>query len=134
MSHKRLVVDASAVVHLLITGLDHHHEILEAFSTHRVYSTEYLNIECANAFRRMLLSGEITTEICSELVSRVAELAVIPVRFSLYSDRIAQHIRNISVYDAAYVAVAEHLQAPLMTTDARLRKLSTTSIDFLPSS
>lgn len=127
-----MVVDASAIVHLLITGREHHDEMLDAFSTHRMYSTEYLNIECANAFRRLLLSGEITPEIFTQLVRRLEELSIIPVRFSLYSDKIVRHVRNISVYDAAYVAVAEHMGAPLMTTDTRLRKLSTASIEFFP--
>jgi predicted nucleic acid-binding protein len=126
-----VVVDASAIVHVLTSAGTHNSAIITALETRPVYSTEYIHIECINAFRRMLLSEEITAEIFSTLVSRLLELHITPVRLGLYAPRLVQHIRNVSVYDAAYVALAEHLDAPLITTDRKLQKLSTTNISFI---
>ncbi len=49
------------------------------------------------------------------------------LRWSRYShvaflDRIWELKDNLSAYDAAYVALAETLNAPLVTTDARLAR------------
>lgn len=81
----------------------------------------------------MLLSDEITDDIFSALVGRLLELYITPVHLGLYASRMVRHIRNVSVYDAAYVALAEHLSAPLITTDRKLQKLSTTNIAFITS-
>ena len=40
------------------------------------------------------------------------------------ADRTWQLGHNLSSYDAAYVALAEHLHAPLLTADARLARAS----------
>ncbi len=51
------------------------------------------------------------------------------MRLSRYShtaflDRIWELKNNLSAYDAAYIALAETLGAPLITTDARLARAS----------
>ena len=42
--------------------------------------------------------------------------------FDVLADAVWRHGHNLSSYDAAYVALAERLGAPLITGDARLAR------------
>ena len=80
------------------------------------------DVEVLHVLRRHSLSGTL-----SERREHLALKRLHATRLSRYShtaflDRIWELKNNLTAYDAAYVALAETLNAPLVTTDARLAR------------
>lgn len=81
---------------------------------------DHFHIETAGALRRMLLSGSIDEARASAALDRLLRLPASVARsVPLLAD--AWRLRNnLIVHDAVYVALAEHLDAPLLTGDRKL--------------
>lgn len=78
--------------------------------------------EVFSFLRRMAAHGRLTSAAADELAV-VMQLAPIEyVHTWPYSGRIWQWHDTMSPYDATYVALAEDLGAPLVTTDVRLAR------------
>ena len=89
-----------------------------------VHAPHLLDVEMLHALRGLVLRGDISRARSEEVREDFASL-----RWSRYShvaflDRIWELKDNLTAYDAAYVALAETLSAPLVTTDARLARAS----------
>jgi predicted nucleic acid-binding protein len=100
----------------------------------RLWAPHLVDAEVGHALRRGVRSGRIEAE-----AARLAleELALMPVRRARHRPLIprAWELRdNLSFYDALYVALAEILDQPLLTFDARMAKASgiRAAIEVLP--
>jgi len=87
-----------------------------------LHAPELLDLEVAQVLRRYERGGAITAERSAETLQDLADL-----RLERYSHRLliarAWELRaNLTVYDAAYVALAELLGCPLLTCDAALAR------------
>lgn len=85
---------------------------------------EHLLVETVQAIRGLVLQSLI-----SEGDARRSWTALTALRLSVFRgpavlERIWQLRHSVSAYDAAYVAVAESLTAPLLTADRRLATAS----------
>jgi predicted nucleic acid-binding protein len=85
-----------------------------------LHAPHLLDVEMLHALRGLVLRGDVSRARDEEVREDFASL-----RWSRYShvpflDRIWELKNNLTAYDAAYVALAETLGAPLVTTDARL--------------
>jgi predicted nucleic acid-binding protein len=58
-------------------------------------------------------------------------LAIVLLPFEPFAERVWRLRRNVTSYDAWYVAVAEAFDAPLATLDRRLRRATGVSCRFL---
>lgn len=126
------VVDSSAWVSaVLVTDerrdrvIDH----LEAFD--EWWAPEAFDLEVLNALRGNLIRGSMSMR---DVVHQAKQLMRVPIeRVSTTSlnVRIASLAPSVSTYDAAFVAVAELLDAPLVTTDARLVRAPGPRCEFL---
>ena len=79
-----------------------------------------LDVEVAQVIRRYAAKGQIEDHRGREAL---ADLAIFPIRryaHDLLLPRIWELRHNLTAYDAAYVALAEALDAPLLTRDKRL--------------
>lgn len=118
-----IVLDASAAIdHLL--HRDSYERIAARLSVsgETLHVPHVLDLEVANALRRLSLRGSISAERAQEALH---EYALYPVeRYPMLAllDRVWELRSNMSAFDAAYVALAEVLDAPLITTDARLAR------------
>jgi predicted nucleic acid-binding protein len=81
-----------------------------------------LPAEVLSAIRGLVLSGHLD-EFRANRARRCLALSRLLLHdFAPYADRIWELRHNLTVYDAWYVAVAERLETPLVTTDERLAR------------
>lgn len=115
-----LVVDASTVVAALVdTGPDGRWAEQLIFSDD-LAAPHLMRVEAANILRRSAARDQITDETASAAHSDLLDLSVALYRYEPFSDRIWQLRHTLTAHDAWYVAIAEQLQAPLVTLDQRL--------------
>jgi predicted nucleic acid-binding protein len=116
----RLVADASAVVDLL-AGAPNAGAIAEALMPFpEIDVPEHFHVEALSALRGMLLRGDLAADRAERALQLLAELRVIrypvePLTRSIWSMR-----DTLTAYDAAYLAVAQNIDAQLLTTDRGL--------------
>ncbi len=79
-------------------------------------------MEVLHVIRRYNLTGEMTDDRAEEAIRNHLALPIERYSHELLAGRIWQLRTSLTAYDAAYVALAEVLGAPLVTTDARLAR------------
>jgi predicted nucleic acid-binding protein len=118
-----IVVDASAVLDLLrrVPGADAIELSLFA-SGETLHAPHLIDVEVAQAARRLAAARQLDESRGGQLL---ADLVAMPIRrypHRLLLDRVWSLRDNLSAYDAMYVALAEVLDAPLITRDGRLAR------------
>ncbi len=115
-----VVVDSSALVHLLIDPSGVGEAIGERLRGAAIIAPAVLPFEVSNVLRRMRNSGALSE---TEAVLAFRGYSSLPVElwpFDIVSERVWQLGHNVSAYDAAFIALAELIRCPLITADARL--------------
>ena len=116
-----IVLDASAVVDWpLQTPAGQRVEQRIYARNNTLHTVHLLDVEFAQVLRRLVREGTLARKRAEEAmedliavrVTRYAPVALLP--------RIWQLRQNLSAYDAAYVALAEELKAPLITRDQKI--------------
>ncbi len=79
-----------------------------------------IDLEVAQVLRRYTLSGDLGPDRAAEALQDFLDLPIERYPHDLFLTRIWQMRHNVTAYDAAYIALAEALDAVLLTTDARL--------------
>jgi predicted nucleic acid-binding protein len=116
-----IVVDASALIETLLRtpAADAVEERLFA-PLQTLHATQLIDVEVAQVIRRYAASGQIDSERGRAALADLADLRMQRYPHHLLLPRIWDLRDNLSAYDAAYVALAEALDAPLVTRDRRL--------------
>lgn len=113
------VLDTSAVVAVLMG--DHPSRQLAArVSGGDLHAPHLVDVEFTHVVRRLVASGRVTIERANGLRADFADLPIIRYPHGPLLDRMWQLRDNLSAYDAAFVALSEALDLPLVTVDARL--------------
>ena len=117
------VLDASVVVELVL-GTRTGARIRERLHDPRIslHGPELLDLEVLNVLRRYVRAGTVAADRAEAGVRRLEELDLQRHRHGPMLPRIWSWRANLTAYDAAYVALAEVVDCPLLTTDARLSK------------
>lgn len=125
------VLDASALITYLTDTFTTRQHIYDVLHSRVLVAPENLPVEVTSALRALERSGNLppheATRIRSNAMTFQAEL----YPFLPLADRIWELRHNLTVYDAWYVALAEALNAPLVTTDIRLARSPGTRCDFI---
>jgi predicted nucleic acid-binding protein len=114
------VIDASVLVPALTGRGEHYRRAIEAMSGTELAAPELVDLEVVSALRRMVRSAVMSDP---QALAVLNELAVIPLARAShlpFATRVWELRNNLSAYDASYVALAEALDASLLTADARL--------------
>lgn len=117
-----IVVDSAAVVDALAaapgTG-----ELRDQLATEELHAPSLIDFEVVAALRGLTLGGHLSVARAADLLTDYDDLPLQRWASAHALRRRAFELRdNISAYDAAYVALAEALDCPLLTRDGRLAR------------
>jgi len=122
VTSEQLVVDASAIVRLLIDSGPPGKAVAGRIAGCRPHAPAHLPIEVTSALRRLRYAGNLTE---TEAVLALRGFWSLPIEIwpqESISERTWELGDNLTPYDAAYVAVAEKIGGVLLTADARLSR------------
>ena len=85
-----------------------------------MHAPHLIDVEVAQVVRRYAAAGELDAERGREALADLADFPLLRYPHDLLLQRIWELRNNLTAYDAAYVALAEVLGAPLLTRDRRL--------------
>lgn len=117
-----IVADASVVADYLLGGSSPAGDALaEVFADHEpVCAPHLLDVEAAQVLRRYAQRGELGEDLAATLVRELGELPITRYEHRALLARAFELRADATVYDAVYLALAEALDAPLLTADAAL--------------
>jgi predicted nucleic acid-binding protein len=115
-----LVVDASAVVATLVERSPRGEAAATRMAGAALAAPDLIGYEVLNVLRRRRAAGQLSAGEALRAVNLWSALAVDLWRLEALSGRVWELAGAMSSYDAAYVALAERLGAPLLTADRRL--------------
>ncbi len=120
-----IVVDASALLEVLLNTPASARISERLFGRNDTLNSPHvLDLEVVQVLRRYTLSGEMDTERSEQALDDLADLPLNRYPHDIFLLRIWALRHNLTSYDAAYVALAEALNAPLITRDAALARAS----------
>lgn len=116
----QLVCDASAVVAMLIDSGPDGRWATAALTDAELAAPSLIAFEAANIIRRHELAGMISSDQAAQAHRDLLDLAIEAWPYELLAGRSWQLRRNLSIYDASHVALAELLGSTLVTLDKRI--------------
>ncbi|MDQ3716019.1 MAG: type II toxin-antitoxin system VapC family toxin [Actinomycetota bacterium] len=129
-----LVVDSSAVVAALVDIGSDGTWAETLLMGEALAAPHLMPAEVANILRRLSRTGELSADVAALAYADLAQLRVEFFPYEPFSERIWALRDNVTAYDAWYVALAEWLDARLITLDAKLSRASGPRCAFeLPS-
>lgn len=121
-----MVVDASAALEFLLGtelgGWVRDQAGGEGEREDALHAPALLDAEVAQALRRLEREGVVSTERAQWAVQTLRLLPLQRHSMTPLLPRMWALRPNLTAYDAAYIALAEGLDAPLLTTDLRLAR------------
>lgn len=117
-----IVLDSSAVVEWLL-GLPLANDVADRITAaDSLHVPALLDVEVAQVVRRYAASGQITAQTGERALEALAELDAVRYTHELLLPLIWKLRDNLTAYDAAFVALAAALEAPLVTLDTRIAR------------
>lgn len=126
-----IVADASLVAAALVSDAPDSRWALSTLFSDDIVAPAHLHVEAAQMIRRWTLAGDV-----DPAAARLAHAELLGLDVTLYpypglGERAWELHPNVTAYDAAYVALAEALDVPLATLDARLARATGPTCEFL---
>lgn len=122
------VIDASALLDLLLQQSGSAATVEAIADERRVHAPHLAETELLHALRRWVRREEISESRASEVLDDLVEMPIVfhahaPLRTRVWSLR-----HRLSAYDATYLALAELLEASLLTADRGLAQAARESV------
>lgn len=117
-----IVVDTSAVLDAL-TGQPAKPELLSRLADDGdLHAPHLIDVEVVHALRRLVRARQLTDGRAEEARDDFADLVITRYPHPPLADRMWQLRHDLTAYDAAFVALAEALAVPLITSDSGLSR------------
>ena len=126
-----VVVDASVVVAALVDSGPEGRWAESVVGADTLAAPELVQVEAANILRRLESRGKISRIEANGAHRDLLRLDVELVPFAPFADRVWELRRNVTCYDAWYVAVAEAFDCALATLDLRLSQATGPACRFM---
>jgi predicted nucleic acid-binding protein len=118
-----IVIDASALLELLLqTDKAEQIGATALAPDERLHAPHLLDVEVTQALRRLVQLKQVTASRATQVLEDYGQLAIERHVHLPFLERIWQLRDAVTAYDGMYVALAEALDAPLMTCDAKLAR------------
>lgn len=118
-----IVLDASAAVELVLQTPRAERIAARALHpTERLHAPHLIDVEVAQAMRRLVQAREITVARADVAISDFEGLVIERHAHRPLFRRVWGLRASLSAYDATYVALAEALSAPMLTCDEKLAR------------
>ena len=116
-----IVIDASALLEVLLRAPAAAALEERMFApSETLHAPHLIDVEVAQVIRRYATKGEVDPERGRMALFDLADMPLHRYPHDILLPRIWNLRNNLTAYDAAYVALAEALDAPLLTRDRRL--------------
>jgi predicted nucleic acid-binding protein len=116
-----IVVDASALIEVLLGTAPSARVAARLFDEREtLHAPHLIDVEVAQVLRRYARAGEMTARRGLQALEDLADFPIKRYPHQPFLSRVWQLRKYVTAYDAEYVALAEILDAPLLTRDARL--------------
>jgi predicted nucleic acid-binding protein len=118
-----IVIDASAVLELLLrTGRADDVAATALTAEVRLHAPHLIDVEVIQALRRLVQLKQIGVDRAGQALDDFDQLLIERHSHRPLVARIWQLRESLTAYDGAYVALAEALEIPLLTCDAKLAR------------
>ena len=115
-----IVVDASVIVTALADDADDGDRVRERLRGERLAAPHLIDLEVVSAWRRLAAAGQLDDRRVALAMADLGELRIERAPHQPLVRRCWELRENLTVYDASYVALAEALDAVLLTGDRGL--------------
>jgi predicted nucleic acid-binding protein len=116
-----IVVDASALIEVLLRTSSAPAIEQRLFSSGQaIHAPQLIDIEIAQVIRRYARTGQIDSDRGRAVLDDLMAFPMWRHSHDVLLPRVWELRNNLSAYDAVYLALAEALEAPLLTHDQRL--------------
>lgn len=114
------IVDASVLVNALVAKDARGLRAADLLRREGSVAPELIDIEVVQTLRKMVRRRIVPEREARRLVGQLDEIALVRRRHRPFLHRIWELRDNLTAYDATYVALAEALGCPLVTSDVKL--------------
>jgi predicted nucleic acid-binding protein len=116
-----IVLDASAAVEWLLQTSSGMMVARRMFSPREtLHAPHLLDVEVMQVIRRYVTAGALAISRAEEALQDLADLRVLRYPHVLFLPRVWELRDNLTAYDAIYLALAETLDATLVTCDRKI--------------
>ena len=123
-----IVLESSAVVHALVDD-PVSPDVLALLADEDLHAPALLDFEVATALRGLAIGHKLSRKRMAEAVDDFMSLQIERHQMTVFLQAILDLSSNFTVYDAAYVVLAEALGAPLITVDTKLLEARRLDVD-----
>jgi len=117
-----IVVDASTVVDA-VSDRDRAPEVRTRLrEAGTLHAPHVIDVEVASALRRLAISGELSQDRAADALLDALELPIRHYPHHALVERAWELRARVTIPDGVYIALAEYLGVPLLTSDKRLAR------------
>jgi len=121
-------MESSAIVDALVDD-PANPELLALIADSELHAPSLIDYEVASALRGHVLGGKLAGSQLEEAAEDFSALRIERYPLATMMQAVLDLRENFTVYDAAYVVLAQALEAPLVTADAKLLEARKVGVD-----
>ncbi|MGH3635512.1 MAG: type II toxin-antitoxin system VapC family toxin [Mycobacterium sp.] len=117
-----IVVDTSAVIDAVLARPPKPGLLARLSDDGDLHAPHLIDVEILHALRRLALTSAVHEARLEDARTDIADITLTRYPLGPLTDRVWDLRHHLTAYDAVFVALAEALEAPLVTCDRRLAR------------